>query len=73
MMGPLLKMIDAYDREREAYIDLLEAKLAEAREQNNRLTDLMMAATAANERKTLQLILAGHFDNLVKKEGATTP
>ena len=63
-----------YDAEREAYISKLEAEVAELRDRNGELTTLLMRSTSANEQKTLQLILSGHFDNLRPKttEGASS-
>jgi len=66
----LLGVIAEYDRKQQAYIDHLEAENEKLREQLARVTDLMMSATMANERKTLQLILGGHYDKIVNGKEA---
>jgi hypothetical protein len=58
----LLTLIADYDRDREAYIADLERQLLEERTRYTECQTLLMRATATNERKTLDLILAGHFD-----------
>ena len=63
----LLKILEQMDQDRERYIYELEGKLKAERTRNAELTNLLMAATASNERKQLELILAGHFDGLRSK------
>jgi len=66
--GGLLQIINQYDREQTAYIHKLETQLAEERERNVELTSLLINSTMLNERKQLQLILAGHFDEFKSSE-----
>ena len=62
----LMKMIAQYDRDTEAYIANLECQLAEERERSGELANLLASSLAASERKTFDLIMAGHFDKFVK-------
>ncbi len=64
----LLGVIERYDAEQEARIRQLEQDNEVLRRQNNELNTLLMRSTATNERKTLELIMSGHFDRFVKKE-----
>ena len=68
----LLEVLDQMDRDRDRYVKELEELLKFERKRNAELTDLLMKATVANERKQLELILAGHFDGLREpQEGET--
>jgi len=68
----LMGLINDYDRKQSAYIAHLEEQLEIERSKNTELVNLLMTSTAANERKTLELILSGHYDQFVKKEEATS-
>jgi hypothetical protein len=67
----IIGLINEYDRRQQACIASLEKQLEVEREKVNHLTDLLMTATAANERKQLALILTGHFDKKPDKERPT--
>ena len=66
--GGLLAMLEKYDLQRERDIAELEHELNEAHKKINELTSLLMSATAASDRKTLDLIMSGHFDSLRKTQ-----
>jgi hypothetical protein len=69
----LLGLIDAYDNEQQRRIAQLEEKLEAGRVMINNLTTLLMSVTEANERKTLELILAGRYDGLAPSNQEKAP
>lgn len=66
MKSGLLGLIQSYDERQLAYIAHLEAALVAERAKTAELTGLLMSATHANEKKTLELIMSGHYDDLRK-------
>ena len=66
----ILKIIEQYDRERDEYIVELEEDLRKEREISNELSALLSSQVASNERKTLDLIMSGHFGGM--RQAAST-
>lgn len=61
-MSQLLKMIETYDREQEAYIKRLEAQVEQLKEQLNEMSALVASGEALRQRYMLDAICAGAYD-----------
>ncbi len=59
----LLKMIAAYDADRESYIRELEDKVLHLERQLSERTDLLMSGERLREGLMLKLIVSGAFDD----------
>lgn len=67
-MRSMIQRLDDYDREQQAIIEEQALEIADLKARLANVLSMLMDASDRNDQKTLQLILAGHFDKLQEKQ-----